>query len=621
MTDHFTIALAQINQFVGDLAGNSKRMLEARAAASASDLIVYPELQLIGYPPEDLVLKPGFIDDAALALEALAAHTGDGGPAMLVGTALRHDGQIYNAMALLDEGKVAAYRLKHELPNYGTFDEKRLFSAGPLPQPLVIRGLSFGVAICEDIWVAEVANQLRNQGAEIIVAANASPFEIGKNQQRKKLASQRVSETGLPLIYVNRIGGQDELVFDGASFVMNADTSQPIALAKWQEQIVLTQWHRSGGAGLWQCDAQQPPELCYQRLSLSSALGVSADVGSENQDASHTGLTSLEEKPFAQAAGRTASAGAGAGAGLSITPPLLAVPGDDDVELLADIYCAMVTGLRDYVARNGFPGVLLGLSGGIDSALSIAVAVDALGADRISAVMLPSRYTGQESLDDAAECARLLGVKLDNIAIHPAVQALEAMLAPAFKGRAPDLAEENIQSRIRGVTLMGLSNKFGHMLLTTGNKSEMAVGYSTIYGDMAGGYSVLKDVYKTTVFALSRWRNHYKPSMALGPDGPVMPDNVISKPPTAELRDNQKDADSLPPYDSLDQILTALVEYDLTVDEIIALGHDRDTVVRIERLVYLAEYKRRQAPPGVKITRRNFGRDRRYPITHAYRTA
>jgi NAD+ synthase len=552
VTDRLVIALAQLNQVVGDLKGNAEAMLAARAKAAGADLIVYPELQLIGYPPEDLVLKPALAERAAAEIRLLAKATADGGPAMLVGTIHKgEDGLLYNAMALLDGGKVAGVTLKHELPNYGTFDEKRVFAAGPLPGPLNIRGVRIGVPICEDMWFPHVTECLAETGAEILVVPNGSPFEIDKDDIRLSLAVTRVSETGLPLVYLNRVGGQDEIVFDGSSFVLNADRSLALQMADWEEAVVLTHWRREAGGG-WVCEP-----------------------GDKHP---------LDPRP-------------------------------------ADIYHAMMVGLRDYVTRNRFPGVVLGLSGGIDSALSAAVAVDALGADKVWCVMMPSRFTSEESLEDAAECARFLGTRLDTVPIEPAVEAFDRMLGPVFEGRSRDITEENIQSRIRGVTLMGLSNKFGHMLLTTGNKSEMSVGYATIYGDMAGGYSVLKDAYKMTVFELCRWRNANRPKGALGPDGFVMPERVITKPPSAELRADQKDEDSLPPYEVLDAILTGLVEEELSVAEVVAKGHDAATVQRIERLLYIAEYKRRQAPPGVKIGRRNFGRDRRYPITNAFRTA
>ncbi|KXU29893.1 NAD+ synthase [Sphingobium sp. 22B] len=552
MTDKLVIALAQMTQSVGDLSANADAMLEWRARAMEADLIVYPELQLIGYPPEDLVLKPALVDRANHELDRLAQATADGGPAMLVGTVVASQGVLFNVVALLENGAVTAIRQKRELPNYGTFDEKRLFAPGPLPAPIDFRGVRIGVPICEDIWFPFVTAHLRAEGAEILISPNGSPFEVDKDDRRiNAVAGTRVRETALPLVYLNRVGGQDELVFDGASFVMNGDLSLAHQLPDWEEALVLTQWEK--WEGQWVC-------LPGERHAL-------------------------DDRP-------------------------------------ADIYNAMVLGLRDYVNGNRFPGVVLGLSGGIDSALSAAVAVDALGADRVWCVMMPSRFTSRESLDDAIECARLLGVRYDSIPIEPAVEAFDAMLADVFAGRQRDLTEENIQSRIRGVTLMGLSNKFGHMLLTTGNKSEMSVGYATIYGDMAGGYSVLKDAYKTTVFDLCRWRNENVPSLGegFGPHGPVMPERVITKPPSAELRDNQKDEDSLPPYEVLDPILYGLVEEELSVEQLVARGFERDTVARIERLLYVAEYKRRQSPPGVKLGIRNFGRDRRYPITNAFRT-
>ena len=550
MTDRLIIALAQLNASVGDLAGNADAILAARALVPAADLLVTPELSIVGYPPEDLVLKPALVEAAKVQVERLAQATADGGPALLVGAPWAEEGKLYNAMLLLDGGRIAGITRKHDLPNYGTFDEKRLFSAGPLPGPMNLRGVRIGVPVCEDIWTPDVCECLAETGAELLIVPNGSPFEVGKDDRRLNLAVTRVVETGLPLIYLNRVGGQDELVFDGASFVLNATRTLAHQLPDWDETIRLTEWTR--GSSGWTCATG---ELSQQ---------------------------------------------------------------DDDP---ADVYHAMLVGLRDYVNRNRFPGVVLGLSGGIDSALSAAVAVDALGADRVWCVMLPSPFTSQDSLDDAAECARLLGCRLDTVRIEPAMTAFDAMLAPLFEGRARDTTEENIQSRIRGLTLMGLSNKFGPMLLTTGNKSEMSVGYATIYGDMAGGYSVLKDLYKTTVFRVCEWRNAHKPRLGLGPAGPVMPTNVITKPPTAELRENQTDQDSLPPYDLLDRILYGLVEQERSASDLIAEGLDAATVARIERLLYIAEYKRRQAPPGVKIGRRNFGRDRRYPISNAFRTA
>ncbi|MEY2884093.1 MAG: synthase [Pseudomonadota bacterium] len=550
MSHSLTIALAQLNAVVGGLDANVDAILAARSAAAGADLLVTPELSVVGYPPEDLVLKPALVAAAAARVARLAAATADGGPALLVGAPLAEDGKLYNAAFLLDGGHIVGVTRKYDLPNYGTFDEKRVFDAGPLPGPLAFRGARLGIPICEDIWTPEVTECLTETGADLLIVPNGSPYEVGKDDRRLSLAVARVSETGLPLVYLNRVGGQDELVFDGASFVINADRKLAVQLPDWEEAVVTTHWTRSGHH--WTC-----------------APGTIA-------------------------------------------------PRDEDP---ADVYHAMLVALRDYVNRNGFPGVVLGLSGGIDSALSAAVAVDALGADRVWCVMMPSPYTSADSLEDAAACARMLGCRLDTVGIGPAMDAFGNMLAPLFAGRAADTTEENIQSRIRGLSLMAISNKFGPMLLTTGNKSEMSVGYATIYGDMAGGYSVLKDVYKTTVFKLSEWRNRQRPRLGLGPAGPVMPQRVIDKPPTAELRDNQADQDSLPPYDLLDRILMGLVEQEQSAAELVAAGIDSATVTRIERLLYIAEYKRRQAPPGVKIGGRNFGRDRRYPISNAFRTA
>jgi NAD+ synthase len=553
MADKLKITLAQLNQSVGDLVANAAAMIAARrrAGEQGADLIVFPELSLIGYPPEDLVLKPALIERAAAELAQLAIATKVPGPAMLVGSVFVVDGALHNGVALLDGGKVAEIRLKHELPNYGTFDEIRLFQPGPLPEPIVFKGVMIGLPICEDIWHPDVCRHLADFGAELLISVNGSPYEIDKDTLRiDGVAKRRAVSTGLPLAYLNRVGGQDELVFDGASFVVNGDGSLAVQMKDWEEQEVTTHWTRTATG--WRCDRGT--------------------------------IEPLSEHP-------------------------------------EDIYCAMVLALRDYVNRNRFPGVVLGLSGGIDSAICAAIAADALGSDRVWTVMLPSRFTSQESLDDATECAKLIGCRYDTIPIQPAVAGFDEMLAGSFADVDVDITEENLQSRIRGVTLMALSNKFGPMLLTTGNKSEMSVGYATIYGDMAGGYNPLKDAYKMTVFAISKWRNKHKPKIGLGPDGPVIPENIITKPPSAELRPDQKDSDSLPEYPVLDGILLGLVEHEKSVAQLVSEGFDRDTVIRIERLLHLAEYKRRQAPPGVKLGSRNFGRDRRYPISHAFRSA
>jgi NAD+ synthase len=550
MTQELSIALAQTNPKVGDVDGNLMKIRQARGEAKrlGADLVVFSELNVSGYPPEDLVLKPAFQAACRSAVETLARETSDGGPAMLVGSPWVEDGRLYNAALLLGDGEILGRRFKRDLPNYGVFDEKRLFAAG-LPQgPISFRDVRLGVMVCEDMWSAEVTETLAESGAELLLVPNGSPYEHEKFDQRIQLAGARTLESNLPLIYVNQLGGQDELVFDGASFALDADATLKVQLPAWREAVSLTRWRRGNNG--WRC-----------------------------------------------------------------TDGEMATP----IFGLAGVYQAMMLGLRDYVEKNGFPGAVLGLSGGIDSAISAAVAVDALGPSRVHAVMMPSPYTSKDSLEDAAACAAALGIRLDTVSIEPAMAAFSGMVKPLFEGRAADTTEENIQSRARGVTLMSLSNKLGYMVLSTGNKSEMSVGYATLYGDMCGGYSVLKDVYKTTVFALSRWRNANRPEGGHGPAGRVMPERVITKAPTAELKPNQTDQDSLPPYEVLDGILECLVEGEMPVEQIVAKGYEEATVRRVWRMLDLAEYKRRQAPPGVKITNRAFGRDRRYPITNGFR--
>ena len=552
MTDTLSICLAQLNPVVGNVEANIARARSARAEAAAkgADLIVFTELFVSGYPPEDLVLKPAFQDAARAVLEDFAADTADGGPAVLIGVPLRDAGLLHNSVALLEGGKVAEVRHKQMLPNYGVFDEMRVFAPGRDPDPIPFRGIKLGVPICEDIWHEHVVATLKARGADLLLVPNGSPFEATKHGARMDHVRARISESGLPLAYVNQVGGQDELVFDGASFVMNTDFTVPLSMPAFDEALVMTEWTR-GEAG-WTC-----------------APGARAP----------------------------------------------------DPEGLEAIYSACVLGLRDYVNKNRFPGVVLGLSGGIDSAICAAMAADALGPDKVRCVMLPSKYTSQESLDDAEACAKLIRTRLDTVTISETVDAIEGALAPLFEGREPDITEENIQSRARGLLLMALSNKFGDMVVTTGNKSEVSVGYATLYGDMNGGFNPIKDLYKMQVFALCEWRNQNKPAIGLGPDGRVIPQRIIDKPPSAELREDQKDEDSLPPYPVLDDILEGLVEHEQSAEEIIARGHDRDVVKRIEHLLYIAEYKRRQAAPGVKIGRKNFGRDRRYPITNGFRDA
>ncbi|MEI7805803.1 MAG: NAD+ synthase [Hyphomicrobiales bacterium] len=549
-SDRLSIAIAQLNPVVGDIAGNAERARRARAQAAAqgADLVVFPELFIAGYPPEDLVLKPAFQAACREAIEKLARESADGGPALLIGTPWLDDGKLYNAVALIDGGRIAALRFKVDLPNYGVFDEKRVFAPGPLPGPVSFRGVRLGVPICEDFWGTEVVECLAETGAEILIVPNGSPYWRQKGDVRLNIAVARVTEHNLAAIYVNQVGGQDELVFDGVSFGLNADRSLAFQLAAFQETVVTTRWKREGAC--WRCEP----------------VPLIADAEADHAD-----------------------------------------------------YAACVLGLRDYVGKNGFKGVVLGLSGGIDSALCAAMAVDALGAARVRCIMLPYKFTSQESLDDAAACAKALGAQYDILPIAEAVKGLEAALAPAFAGKPRDVTEENLQARARGTILMGISNKFGLMVVTTGNKSEMSVGYATLYGDMNGGFNPVKDLYKTEVFRLARLRNSWKPEGALGPAGIVIPENIIVRPPTAELRENQKDEDSLPPYSVLDPILERLVEREEPVAAIVAAGFDLETVMRVERMLHLAEYKRRQAAPGVKVTLKNFGRDRRYPITNRFR--
>ena len=552
MSDRLRIALAQLNPIVGDIDGNRRKAEEARAQAAAdgADLVVFSELFITGYPPEDLVLRPSFQARAREAVEALANATADGGPAMLVGLPWPEAGKLYNAVALLDGGEIQATRYKYHLPNYGVFDEPRVFDAGEMPGPINFRGVRIGVPICEDIWYSDVIECLEETGAELLLVPNGSPYEADKLDARLQLVLNRIRESGLPLAYVNQFGGQDELVFDGSSFVLNTDNRLAVQMPAWQEALTVTEWER--GPEGWRC---LPGEI---------------------------------------------------------------VPIEEN---LASVYHAAVVGLRDYVNKNRFKGVVIGLSGGIDSAICAAISVDALGPERVHCLMLPYRYTSSESLEDAAACADALGMRYDVVPIAEPVEGFTSALAGIFQGTQEDTTEENLQSRARGVILMAISNKFGSMVVTTGNKSEMSVGYATLYGDMSGGYNPIKDIYKTRVFELCRWRNQHVPKDGLGPAGEVIPERIITKPPTAELRPDQRDEDSLPPYEVLDDILECLVEKQMPVADITARGHEEAVIRRVEHLLYVAEYKRRQAALGVKITGRNFGRDRRYPITNGYRDA
>ncbi len=548
--DSFKLALAQLNAVVGDLEGNLRKAREARARAAeaGADLIAFSELYLTGYPIEDLVLKPALQKAAREAAEELARDTADGGPAILVGLPWGDGPFVYNAVALLDAGRIETVRYKNNLPNYGVFDEKRVFAPGPTPEPIDFRGIKIGVPVCEDIWSEEVCEALAQAGAQLLIVPNGSPYWIDKQDMRYGVAETRVAETRLPLAYVNQVGGQDELVFDGASFVLNEDATLAVQMPAWEEALGITEWRRQGGR--WRC-----------------LPGPIAEV---------------EEGEAAN-------------------------------------YLACITGLRDYVDKNGFPGVVLGLSGGVDSGLCAAMAVDALGSKRVHCVMLPYSFTSNESLSDAAATAEALGVRYDIMPIHAAVEGLTQGLSKVFDGAAPDATEENLQSRARGTLLMAISNKFGPIVITTGNKSEVSVGYATLYGDMNGGFNPIKDLYKGQVYALARYRNEARPKGCLGPLGIVIPENVLTKAPTAELKANQRDQDTLPPYDVLDDILNCLVELEMPLPEIVARGHAPELVKKVERMLYLAEYKRRQAAPGVKITAKNFGRDRRYPITNKFR--
>lgn len=548
MTKPVLIALAQMNAHLGKVNANVSRLAEARAksALQGAEIIVTPEMFLSGYPCDDLVLRNDFMADVAAGIDQLTELTSDGGPAIVVGAPAAIDGAIYNSVFVLDGGKQLARFDKVNLPNYGVFDDKRNFTAGQMPGPAMLRGLKIGFPICEDIWEPNVAECLEESGADLIIAINASPFDISKPERRMSTIVTRTVETGLPVAYVNMVGGQDELVYDGSSFAINAGGKLACHLPSFSESIVV--------------------------ISAQKTAGMVTLTG-------------------------------------QITPP------DSD---LTALYRGLCLGLRDYVHKNGFPGVLLGLSGGIDSALVAALAVDALGAEAVHAVMMPSAFTSQESLDDAAEMAAALGIRLDTIAITPAVDALGTMLADQFAGTAPNVAEENIQSRLRGLILMGISNKHGAMVLATGNKSEYAAGYSTLYGDMCGGYAPLKDVWKVDVFRLCEWRNRHLPRGAAGPEGVVIPQAIIDKPPSAELRPDQKDTDSLPPYDQLDAIMAALCEEMADIETIVARGYNRDDVTQASQLLFRAEYKRFQAAPGPKMTPVAFGRDRRLPLTSGF---
>lgn len=551
LTDRLRIALAQLNPTVGALEANlnlARKALDDAQAAGA-DILLLSELFLTGYFPEDLLLKSQFVHDAIETARTFVAETKDSSVSVLLSTIWMHEGNLVSAVLLCEQGEISAVRIKHELPNNDVFYEKRYFTAGPLPEPITIKGVKIGVPICEDIWHKPVASALAKAGAELLLCPNGSPYWRNKHHERRELMRARISETNLPIIYLNQVGGQDELVFDGASFAMDGKGEIVFEGESFKPDFILSDWQRTDGT--WTC-----------------------------VDGRTIDLVSVDEAPWR----------------------------------------ACVLGLRDYVRKNHFKQVVLGLSGGIDSAMVAAIAVDALGPENVHCIMLPYRYTSKASLKDAEDCAKRLGVRYDVVAIGSPVDEALKELSPLFGDRPEDVTEENIQSRMRGTILMAVSNKMGSMLLTTGNKSEMAVGYATIYGDMNGGYNPIKDLLKMQVYYLAGWRNTHTPSDCLGPEGEVIPQAIISKAPSAELRPDQTDQDSLPPYPVLDAIIAGLVEEEWSVEQIIAEnGFERDLVKRIEHLLYIAQHKRRQAAPGVKLTKKAFGIGRKYPITNGYR--
>ena len=541
--------LAQLNNIVGDIEGNLNKAIDVLQDAKKldSDLVIFSELFLSGYPPEDLVLKKSFVSACKNALDSLITYSEEKELGVIIGLPIYEKNKLFNAAAVIDKGQLIGFSKKVNLPNYSVFDEKRVFSKNNTPEIFNFRGIKLGIPICEDIWMDNVCKELKDQGCELIISPNGSPFDKYKINQRKTIIEDRVTEVKIPFVYVNQFGGQDELVFDGSSLVMNGNKEVVFEAPSWVENTSVVEFNTS---------AKKFNDLPFEKAQVSD---------------------------------------------------------------LENIYMAMVIGLRDYVAKNNFPGVILGLSGGIDSAFCAAVAVDALGKDKVNAYMLPSVYTSKNSLDDAKDCAKRLEIHLDSIPISNTFLSLEDSLEELFKGLPTDITEENLQSRIRGTILMAISNKIGKMLITTGNKSEVSVGYSTLYGDMNGGFNPIKDIYKTELYALANWRNLNVPKNVLLTKKNIIPETIISKEPTAELRDNQKDSDSLPSYDQLDQILEGLVEYELSTNELESKGFSRDEIKKVENLLYVSEYKRRQSAPGVKISLRNFGRDRRYPITNKYR--
>ena len=543
------ILVAQLNNIVGDIQGNIDKAIKVLSdeKTTHSDLVVFSELFISGYPPEDLILKNSFIDACKTGLNSLVDYSKNTNAGIIIGVPLIENDKVYNCSVLIDDGNILGFSQKRNLPNYGVFDEKRVFYPGEESKAFNFRNVRIGMPICEDIWSKEVCEDLKKDGSEIIITPNGSPFDRYKSNLRLETAIARVKENKIPLIYANQVGGQDELVFDGSSFAINLDQSISAQAPAWEESLLEINYEKDEG--------------------LKSNVALKA--GDNNE--------------------------------------------------LSDIYSAMVLGLKDYVNKNNFPGIILGLSGGIDSALCAAIAVDALGSDRVSCFMLPFRYTSEQSFVDAKECAKNLNISLGSLNIEESFNSLEDVLNPFFKGLPKDVTEENLQSRIRGVLLMALSNKGGSMVVTTGNKSEVSVGYATLYGDMNGGYNPIKDIYKTEVYELAKWRNSNITSCSLGPSGEVIPLSIIEKEPTAELRDNQKDQDSLPPYGELDDILESLIDYEMSVSDIVKKGYEKSLVKKIENLLYISEYKRRQSAPGVRVSQKNFGRDRRYPITNLFR--
>ena len=541
--------LAQLNNIVGDIEGNLNKAIDVLQDAKKldSDLVIFSELFLSGYPPEDLVLKKSFVSACKNALDSLITYSEEKELGVIIGLPIYEKNKLFNAAAVIDKGQLIGFSKKVNLPNYSVFDEKRVFNKNNTPEIFNFRGIKLGIPICEDIWMDNVCKELKDQGCELIISPNGSPFDKYKINQRKTIIEDRVTEVKTPFVYVNQFGGQDELVFDGSSLAMNGNKEVVFEAPSWEENTSVVEFNVS---------AKKFNDLPFEKAQVSD---------------------------------------------------------------LENIYMAMVIGLRDYVTKNNFPGVILGLSGGIDSAFCAAVAVDALGKDKVNAYMLPSVYTSKNSLDDAKDCAKRLEIHLDSIPISNTFLSLEDSLEELFKGLPTDITEENLQSRIRGTILMAISNKIGKMLITTGNKSEVSGGYSTLYGDMNGGFNPIKDIYKTELYALANWRNLNVPKNVLLTKKNIIPETIISKEPTAELRDNQKDSDSLPSYDQLDQILEGLVEYELSTNELESKGFSRDEIKKVENLLYVSEYKRRQSAPGVKISLRNFGRDRRYPITNKYR--